>query len=70
MRIDTSPKGMILVATSSGKLVLRCVGRSIHPTAQNKNSRKFGCYAFNSPLCSALLCLSISLQQSEGGEFK
>ena len=41
MRIDTSPKGMILVATSSGKQVLRGMARLIHRSAWNRNSQKF-----------------------------
>ena len=40
MRIDTSPKGMIIVATSSGKQVLRGMARLIHLSAWNRNSAK------------------------------
>ena len=41
VRIGTSPKGVILVATSGGKRVLRCVGRLIHRTFQKTHSAKF-----------------------------
>lgn len=48
MRICTSPKGVILVATSVGKRLLGCVGRPIHPrSAWNGGSENFACTEFS-----------------------
>jgi hypothetical protein len=41
VRIGTSPKGMIFVATISDKQVLRSMNRLIHSSAWNKNSANF-----------------------------
>ena len=52
MRIDTSPKGVILAATSGGKRVLRGVGRLIHRSAWKGRSPNFalrGCKTLARP---------------------
>ena len=47
MRFDTSPTGMILVATSGGKWVRKCMSRLIHPNAWKGCSAKFACRGFS-----------------------
>ena len=47
MHIDTSPRCVILVATSSGKQVLRGVNKLIHRSAQKGDSPKFVFTAFS-----------------------
>ena len=46
MRIDTSPKSMILVATSSGKQVLTGMNKLIHSSAWKVNSANFAITEF------------------------
>jgi hypothetical protein len=47
LRIGTSPKGMIFGAINSGKQVLRGMGKSIHPTSENKISANFALPEFS-----------------------
>jgi hypothetical protein len=51
--IDTSPKGVILVATSGGKRAPRGVDRLIHRSAWKGNSPKFGCNIMDKSLREA-----------------
>jgi hypothetical protein len=51
VRIGTSPKGMIFVATISDKQVLRSMNRLIHPSAWNRNSRKLVVASSAVPIC-------------------
>jgi hypothetical protein len=47
VRIGTSPKGMIFVATISDKQVLRSMNRLIHPSAWNRYSANFALSEFS-----------------------
>jgi hypothetical protein len=47
VRIGTTSKGMIFVATISDKRVLRSMNRLIHRSARKRNSANFACGVFS-----------------------